>query len=52
MTGGAASGAWAERAEVLWAALRDDAPLPAEALRELLRGLVEAPPEAVWHWTQ
>jgi len=51
MTGGAASGAWAERAEVLWAALRDDAPLPAEALRELLRGLVEAPPEAVWHPT-
>lgn len=48
---GGASGAWSQRAEALWAALHDDAPLPAAALRELLQELVAAPPEAVWHPT-
>lgn len=50
-SGGGASGAWTEQAEGLWAALREDAPLPAEGLRALLRGLSAAPPEAVWHPT-
>lgn len=48
---GGADGAWSRWAEVLWAALREDAPLPAEALRGLLHGLEEDPPEAVWHPT-
>ena len=49
--GGGASGAWTHEAAALWAALREDVPLPADALRELLRGLVAEPPEAVWHPT-
>jgi hypothetical protein len=49
--GGGASGAWTHEAAALWAALREDAPLPAEGLRALLRDLVAAPPEAVWHPT-
>jgi hypothetical protein len=48
---GGAGGAWMEQAAALSAALREDAPLPAGVLRELLRGLVAAPPEAVWHPT-
>jgi hypothetical protein len=48
---GGSGGAWVEQAEVLWAALREDAPLPADALRGLLRRVMEAPPEAVWHPT-
>jgi len=43
--------AWAWQAEPLWAALRDDAPLSAAALRGLLDALAAAPPAAVWHPT-
>jgi hypothetical protein len=49
--GGGASGAWTREAAALWAALREDAPLPADTLAGLLRGLVAEPPEAVWHPT-
>jgi hypothetical protein len=49
--GGGASGAWTREAAALCAALREDAPLPADALRKLLRGLVAEPPQAVWHPT-
>lgn len=51
MASGGASEAWEGPATALWAALRQDAPLPAGALRELSRGLVAAPPEATWHPT-
>lgn len=49
--GGDAAQAWSREAQVLWAALREDAPLPAEALAGLLAGLRDAPPAAVWHPT-
>jgi hypothetical protein len=51
MTQGGVSEAWSPWAEALWAALRDDAPLPGAALHRLLEGLSAAPPEAVWHPT-
>jgi hypothetical protein len=51
MAEGGASEAWSPWAEALWAALRDDAPLPGAALHRLLEGLSTAPPEAVWHPT-
>lgn len=49
--GGDAAQAWSREAQALWAALREDAPLPAEALASLLAGLRDAPPAAVWHPT-
>lgn len=51
MAEGGVSEAWSPWAEALWAALRDDAPLPDAALQGLLEGLWAAPPQAVWHPT-
>ncbi len=48
---GGSSEAWSREAAGLWAALREDAPLPAEALRGLLGALAADPPAGVWHPT-
>lgn len=51
MADGGSGGAWSQGAEGLWAALRDDDPLPEGELRGLLGALGADPPPAVWHPT-